>query len=175
MLNKGFTVIELLIVIAIMGILSSLILPSVQTAREKAYYARTLSEYDSMNTAIQMYQEDHDGDYPPDADRDIPPGLGAYLSGDDAGNWPKAPWPGSVYDWDNWDDPDTGDKIYQISIRFCPVGATIDQCKFPNEDWASSFGVNSSVYYCISGACRSHINEPISYPGYCVNCDGNEF
>jgi hypothetical protein len=26
------------------------------------------------------------------------------------------------------------------------------------------------VYYCIEGACRSHINRPINHPGYCINC-----
>lgn len=176
MSNKGFTIIELLVVIAIMGILSSMIIPQLQFAREKAYYARTLAEYNSMNTALMMYQEDHDGDYPPDVNRDIPPGLGAYLAGNDIDSWPKAPWPGSVYDWDNWEDPDDMDsRIYQISIRFCPVGGTIDQCKFPYEDWAKDFKVNSSAYYCISGACRAHIDESIDYPGYCVNCNDSGY
>lgn len=170
--KKGFTLIEMLVVIAILAILSAILYPKFLGTKEKAYYARTLSEYDSMRVALEMYKVDHGGAYPPDVDRDVPPGLGAYLAGNTISSWPDAPWPGSVYDWENWQDPDNADKrIYQISIRFCPAGGTLSQCKFPNESWAANFGVNSSVYYCIKGACRSHINEAITYPGYCVNCN----
>ena len=172
--KKGFTLIELLIVLAIMGILASIVITAVSKSKEKAYYTRAIMETRSMSAAIEMYQNDHNGNYPPDASRDIAPGIEKYLAGDQNARWPSAPWPGSVYDWDNWQDPDNPfERIYQISIRFCPVGGTIDQCHFPNEDWAQNFEVNSAVYYCISGSCRSHIAEPVSYPGYCVNC-GNK-
>lgn len=171
MYKKGFTLIELIMVIAIIAILSAVVFTSVKTARQKAFYARALSEYNSMSMALTFYQADNENEYPPDVSRDIPPGLGKYLAGENSDNWPNAPWPGSVYDWENWVDPSDSDKkIYQISIRFCPVGGQITQCVFPKEEWAKNFGVNSSVYYCIQGACRSHIDEPINYPGYCVNC-----
>ena len=170
--NKGFTILELLIVIAIIGILSSIIFPSINNVKNKAYFSRTNSEYKSMAIALEMYSDDNNGEYPPDANRNIPPGLEDYLVVDaDTGEWPQAPWPGSIYDWENWQDPeDATERIYQISVRFCPIGGTIEECNFPNMDWAEDFGVNSSVYYCIEGNCRSHINEPIDYPGYCVNC-----
>lgn len=170
--NKGFTVIELLIVIAIIGILASVVLGAMGRARDKTYISRSKLEYKSMVTALELYYEDN-GDYPPDASRDIPPGLEEYLATSEGSDqWPNAPWPGSVYDWDNWDDPDNlGEKIYQISIRFCPAGGELEDCNFPNEDWAEDFDVNSAAYYCISGACRSHINEDIDYPGYCINCE----
>jgi len=168
--EKGFTLIELLVVIAIISILSSIVLGSVNRARDKAYYVKAQIEYKSMAEALEFYRDDN-GDYPPDADRNIPPGLEVYLAGEKEDYWPGAPWLGSVYDWDNWDDPDNpGEKIYQISIRFCPIGGPLSECRFPNEDWAQDFKVNSSAYYCVSGNCRAHINEPIDYPGYCVNC-----
>ncbi len=169
--NRGFTLMELLVVIAIIGILGSIVVISVSNARQKAYFSRSLAEFNSLSTALELFKDDNEGAYPDDADRNIPNGLEAYLSTD--GNWPTAPWPGSVYDWDNWDDPDEDDdsiRIYQISIRFCPVGGNISTCNFPDEDWAENFGVNSSVYYCIEGSCRAHINQNIDYPGYCVNC-----
>ncbi len=174
MRQEGFTLIETLIVLAIIGVLTSVIIPAVNYAREKAYYSRTLSEYKSMETALEMYVADHNGQYPDDVNRDLPAGLGPYLESGQGLAWPKAPWPGSVYDWDNWQDPDDPtERIYQVSIRFCPAGGDITTCKFPKETWAQNFGVNSSVYYCISGNCRSHINEPEDYPGYCVNCSSN--
>lgn len=164
--RNGFTLIELLVVIAIIGILSSVIFLSTRQARDNAYFAKAKKELRSFHEAIELYLNDSGGDYPPDADRDIPPGLEQYLS---SGILPDAAQPGSVFDWDNWEDPDTGEKIYQISIRFCPIGRP-DQCRFPNQDWAEDFDINSSVYYCISGPCRAHIDEPINHPGYCVNC-----
>ncbi len=166
--EKGFSIIELLVVIAIIGILSSMTLATFQKAKGKAYFGRAQGEFMSMADALELYRNENEGTYPPDANRQIPPGLEAYLA--TADQWPNAPWPGSVYDWDNWVDSDTEESIYQISIRFCPVGGPLSACSFPDEDWAVGFGVNSAVYYCIEGACRAHINESVDYPGYCVNC-----
>lgn len=166
-LKRGFTLIELLMVIAIIGILSSITLVALTKGRSSSSFARAKLEFKSLATAIELYTEDHGGIMPADVNRGLPPGLEAYLSG---GNWPDAPWPGSVYDWENWDDPDNpGKKIYQISVRFCPAGHP-ELCRFPDEPWAVGFDINSAVYYCIEGVCRSHINKPVDHPGYCINC-----
>jgi len=167
--SGGFTLIELLVVIAIWGILSSVVLASLTKARSSAAFARTKLEFRSLATAIELYIEDYGGVMPADVDRNLPPGLEVYLS---SGNWPNAPWPGSVYDWDNWNNPDpghTGEKIYQISVRFCPLGHP-ELCRFPDEPWAVGFDYYSAVYYCVGGACRSHLSQPIDHPGYCINC-----
>lgn len=162
-MKKGFTLIELLIVVAILGVLSTIVIGSLGRARSSASFARAKLEFRSLATAIELYTEDHGGALPGDVNRGLPPGLEIYLSG---GHWPNAPWLGSVYDWDNWVDPDTGGQILQISVRFCDAGI----CSIPNEPWAAGFDSNSAVYYCLKGACRSHISEPVNHPGYCVNC-----
>ena len=167
-LEKGFTLIELLFVMAIIGLLAAIILASMTTAREKAYYSRTKEELHQLATALELYMNDHGGNYPADVNRSLPPGLETYLPG---GNWPNAPWPGSVYDWDNWAPGDLSfaplSQIYQISVRFC---TDVNTCSFPNEPWAVNFDYNSAAYYCVSGPCRAHSSQPIDHAGYCINC-----
>ena len=163
----GFTILELLIVIAIIGFLSATVLSSTRSARDKAFEARGKKELLTIYEALQLYMTDRGGRMPADVSRGLPPGLEDYLP---SGEWPNAPWPGSVYDWDVWDDPSSATDIAQISVRFCPAGGALATCQFPNEPWAANFGVNSAFYYCIQGTCRSHIAEPISYPGKCASC-----
>jgi len=167
--RDAFTLIELLLVISIIGILASLILPSYLAARNAAYLARNKAEFKSIATALELYTNDH-GNYPPDANRDLPPGLEPYLG---PGVWPKAPWPGSVYDWDNWAPADLAynpkEQVYQISVRFCPLGQP-SACVFPKEPWAQNFDYYSAVYFCVGGPCRPHSSQPINHPGYCLNC-----
>jgi prepilin-type N-terminal cleavage/methylation domain-containing protein len=168
--SSGFSLIELLIVIAIIGVLSTVVLRAIHTARDRAYFTRAREELNTMAKALELYAIDHGGDYPADVSRDVPPGIGAYISGNQATTWPDAPWPGSIYDWENWVDPVTGKPIYQVSIRFCPAGGPLSACQFPNETWATGFQIDSSYYYCVQGACRAHINQPTTYPGKCANC-----
>jgi prepilin-type N-terminal cleavage/methylation domain-containing protein len=164
--SKGFTIIELLAIIAIIGILSAIVFVSMGKVKEKTYLSRTDVELKSFAYALKMYAFEHNGAYPPDVNRDLPAGLEAYLNV--APNWPDAPWAGSVYDWDNWIID--GKPVYQISVRFCPLNGTLSQCRFPNEPWAQNFNINSAYYYCISGSCRAHQYEAITYPGRCSNC-----
>ena len=169
-MKKGFTLIELLVVVTIIGILSTLITTSVSIARDKARYSRTLAEFKTIYNALELYYVDN-GDYPPDVDRGIPPGIGEYLAGEEVLTWPEGPWEGSVYDWDSWEDTDYfGQRIYQISLRFCPINAQITDCNFPDESWASDFDVKSALYYCVEGICRAHEEEDLDYPSHCVNC-----
>ena len=142
---------------------------SLSGARDSAQYKRALAEFHSLHNALELYYIDNNK-YPVGVSRGtLPPGLDPYIAGS---GWPEGPWESSVYDWDNWDDPDNpGQRIYQISMRFCPLGGPLSACNFPDEDWADGFLVNSSLYYCVEGACRSHANNPIDYPGHCVNCD----
>ncbi len=56
--KKGFTIIEILIVIAIIGILVSIILPPLRTAQDKALVASTQAELSGINTAILELYDD---------------------------------------------------------------------------------------------------------------------
>jgi prepilin-type N-terminal cleavage/methylation domain-containing protein len=170
LLARGFTIVEILIVIFVMAILALLVVNNIQGSTERAYLSRTVSEFTTFANALNLYAAKYN-DYPADVSRSLPASLNEFIAKNEQGeDWPDAPWPGSVYDYENWPDLD-GVDTYQISVRFCPVGGPLSACKFPKEPWVTaSWGVNSAVYYCLKGNCRSHQSEPKTYPGYCINC-----
>jgi len=60
---QGLTLVEVMIVIVIIGILSSIALPAYVNSREKAKYAATISEIKILEKMIIGYNIDH-GSYP---------------------------------------------------------------------------------------------------------------
>jgi general secretion pathway protein G len=62
----GFTLMEMLVVMAIIGVLSSLLITGVMAARGRGKIARTRALIDRLSLAIKQYEIDH-GDYPPGA------------------------------------------------------------------------------------------------------------
>lgn len=60
---KGFTLIELMVVIAIIGVLSSVVLASLNSARAKGRDAKRKAEMVSIQTALEMYYLDNNA-YP---------------------------------------------------------------------------------------------------------------
>ena len=73
--NKGFTLIELMVVIAIIGVLSAVILPSLNEARMKSRDTRRISEIKQISTALELYYLDNNVYPPTQADSRNPPNL----------------------------------------------------------------------------------------------------
>lgn len=163
----GFTIVELLIVVVVVGVLAAIGIVSYQGIQSKAYLSRSKNELRELSTATVLFYQ-KEGRWPDDVDRDVPSEIQEYLNGP-AGSWPKAPWPGSVYDYDNFTGSD-GEQAIQISVRFCPLNGDSADCRFPKESWAAGFDKDSSAYWCISGKCRPHPSQSDSHPGYCLNC-----
>jgi len=64
MKKTEFTLIELLVVIAIIAILAAILLPALQSARERGIAAQCTSNLKQMHLAAATYMDDHRGDFP---------------------------------------------------------------------------------------------------------------
>jgi len=64
-LTNGFTLIELMIVIAIMAVIVAILLPSLTQARNRAKVVKTHIDLRSITTAIELYKQDHRQSIPP--------------------------------------------------------------------------------------------------------------
>jgi len=69
----GFTLVELLVVIAVIAILAAMLLPALGQAKEKAKTVSCLNNLKQIMTGIIMYAHEHDDELPP---AEIHPGNG---------------------------------------------------------------------------------------------------
>ena len=84
--NRGFTLVEILIVVVILGILAAIVIPQFTEASTEAKTSRLASDLQTMRSQIELYKVQHSDTAPAvatfDTDmttRDAGDGFGPYL------------------------------------------------------------------------------------------------
>jgi general secretion pathway protein G len=99
--NRGFTLIELMVVIVILGVLAGLIIPRIMGRPEEARRMKARVQMESIETALKLYKLDN-GSYPT-TEQGLQALVEAPAVGELAKNWrkggylekgkvPKDPW-----------------------------------------------------------------------------------
>jgi len=63
-ISKGFTLVEILIVVVILGILAAIVIPQFTKASESAKASSLNSQLQTIRSQLELYQVQHNGDYP---------------------------------------------------------------------------------------------------------------
>jgi general secretion pathway protein G len=98
-MKKGFTLIELIVVIAIIAVMGAVIAPNAFKSIEKAKIAATVQDLNSIKTAAGAYFTDMSA-WPTSSGNFTTGPAGTAWDGPYLDKWPEGNrWPGAVYTW----------------------------------------------------------------------------
>ena len=164
--TRGFTLVELLVVIAVIATLIGLLLPAVQAAREAARRAKCLSNIKQLGLGLHTYH---------DAQKRFPPGYQGMLGNcGNAGNsisnkWKDAGWGWSVFLLPHIEEQSLSDRLTVNSgssqvVCGSPTGAQATLAKANGRDQVALQQTVVQVFVCPS-AGDSSLNFGQDFPG----------
>lgn len=92
--SRGFTILELLIVVAVIGVVAAIALPNVVSAIQRARQSRTMTDMRTIGGALVLYEQDY-VDYPIEASLGSVEDLRTFLQ----------PYMGDFRSTDGWRRP----------------------------------------------------------------------
>jgi prepilin-type N-terminal cleavage/methylation domain-containing protein len=93
---RGFTLVEIMVVVVIIGLLAAIAIPAFQEARRSTVATRVATDLKVFSEAFALYALEH-GVYPPDVTPGVIPPL---MVGHLPSSFTRATPAGGFYDWD---------------------------------------------------------------------------
>jgi prepilin-type N-terminal cleavage/methylation domain-containing protein len=145
--SKGFTLVEMLVVITIIGTLMAMLLPAIQAAREAARSMNCRANLKNLQTATDNYEQTH-GQYPGYQNvigtaKD--PMTGAPLV---KGSWVVTllPYLDASAVYDTWSDSDpSGNQVVYMEVLTCPSDLSQAESGFPALSYLANGGWGGTV------------------------------
>jgi prepilin-type N-terminal cleavage/methylation domain-containing protein/prepilin-type processing-associated H-X9-DG protein len=163
--RRGFTLVELLVVMAIIAILISILLPAMNKAREQAKAVTCLTQIRQLGLGINMYANDNKDFVPAPQPDSFPRSTSGYQSA----SVPSDSDPSTWFLW-SWADRMVYTKSLGQNFRPQPwygqfgqfpaegMGVLVCPSREPREDtFTRSYGMNQLI-----GVTRGDMNGPIT-------------
>ena len=168
-MKKQFTLIELLTVIAVIGILAGMLLPALSSARNKAKATVCISQLKQVSLALHIYATDSRNKMPDRSDEDGEDKYYAAFTSHSLGSLVNFK---SVVDRGYVPPPKSGNyrSLTENSVLSCPITQND-----PDEDIQYAGGYNG---VCVSYAPSAHMfgvscSNYDRYPSGALLCDGS--